>query len=156
MKETIFALSTVPGLSAIAVFRISGPSAFSVLKNITKGKLPQNRFATLKKIFWEGEVVDKCIVITFKKNESFSGEKTVEIHCHGSVAIIEKLASILTLCGPKLNLRPAEEGEFTRQAFYNGKMDLIHVEGLSELLRAESEAQRKIFFDSLDGVVSKK
>ena len=156
MKETIFALSTVPGLSAIAVFRISGPSAFSVLKNITKGKLPQNRFATLKKIFWEGEVVDKCIVITFKKNESFSGEKTVEIHCHGSVAIIEKLASILTLCGPKLNLRPAEEGEFTRQAFYNGKMDLIQVEGLSELLRAETEAQRKISFDSLDGVVSKK
>ena len=156
MKETIFALSTVPGLSAIAVFRISGPSAFSVLKNITKGNLPQNRFATLKKIFWEGEVVDKCIVITFKKNESFSGEKTVEIHCHGSVAIIEKLASILTLCGPKLNLRPAEEGEFTRQAFYNGKMDLIQVEGLSELLRAETEAQRKISFDSLDGVVSKK
>ena len=156
MKETIFALSTVPGLSAIAVFRISGPSAFSVLKNITKGKLPQNRFATLKKIFWEGEVVDKCIVITFKKNESFSGEKTVEIHCHGSVAIIEKLASILTLCGPKLNLRPAEEGEFTRQAFYNGKMDLIQVEGLSELLMAETEAQRKISLDSLDGVVSKK
>ena len=156
MKETIFALSTVPGLSAIAVFRISGPSAFSVLKNITRGNLPQNRFATLKKIFWEGEVVDKCIVITFKKNESFSGEKTVEIHCHGSVAIIEKLASILTLCGPKLNLRPAEEGEFTRQAFYNGKMDLIQVEGLSELLRAETESQRKIFFDSLDGVVSKK
>ena len=156
MKETIFALSTVPGLSAIAVFRISGPSAFSVLKNITRGNLPQNRLATLKKIFWEGEVVDKCIVITFKKNESFSGEKTVEIHCHGSVAIIEKLASILTLCGPKLNLRPAEEGEFTRQAFYNGKMDLIQVEGLSELLRAETEAQRKISFDSLDGVVSKK
>ena len=156
MKETIFALSTVPGLSAIAVFRISGPSAFSVLKNITRGNLPQNRFATLKKIFWEGEVVDKCIVITFKKNESFSGEKTVEIHCHGSVAIIEKLASILTLCGPKLNLRPAEEGEFTRQAFYNGKMDLIQVEGLSELLRAETEAQRKISLDSLDGVVSKK
>ena len=156
MKETIFALSTVPGLSAIAVFRISGPSAFSVLKNITRGNLPQNRFATLKKIFWEGEVVDKCIVITFKKNESFSGEKTVEIHCHGSVAIIEKLASILTLCGPKLNLRPAEEGEFTRQAFYNGKMDLIQVEGLSELLMAETEAQRKISLDSLDGVVSKK
>ena len=156
MKETIFALSTVPGLSAIAVFRISGPNAFSVLKNITRGNLPQSRFATLKKIFWEGEVVDKCIVITFKKNESFSGEKTVEIHCHGSVAIIEKLASILTLCGPKLNLRPAEEGEFTRQAFYNGKMDLIQVEGLSELLRAETEAQRKISFDSLDGIVSKK
>ena len=156
MKETIFALSTVPGLSAIAVFRISGPNAFSVLRNITKGNIPKNRLATLKKIFWKGEVIDQCIIITFKKNESYSGEKTVEIHCHGSVAIIEKLSSILTLCGPKLNIRPAEEGEFTRQAFYNGKMDLIQVEGLSELLRAETEAQRKISFDSLDGVVSKK
>ena len=156
MKETIFALSTVPGLSAIAVFRISGPNAFSVLRNITKGNIPKNRLATLKKIFWKGEVIDQCIIITFKKNESYSGEKTVEIHCHGSLAIIEKLTSILTLCGPKLNIRPAEEGEFTRQAFYNGKMDLIQVEGLSELLRAETEAQRKISFDSLDGVVSKK
>jgi len=156
MKETIFALSTVPGLSAIAVFRISGPNAFSVLRNITRGNIPKNRLATLKKIFWKGEVIDQCIIITFKKNESYSGEKTVEIHCHGSLAIIEKLASILTLCGPKLNIRPAEEGEFTRQAFYNGKMDLIQVEGLSELLRAETEAQRKISFDSLDGVVSKK
>ena len=156
MKETIFALSTVPGLSAIAVFRISGPNAFSVLRSITRGNIPKNRLATLKKIFWKGEVIDQCIIITFKKNESYSGEKTVEIHCHGSLAIIEKLASILTLCGPKLNIRPAEEGEFTRQAFYNGKMDLIQVEGLSELLRAETEAQRKISFDSLDGVVSKK
>ena len=77
MKETIFALSTVPGLSAISVFRISGPNAFLVLRNITRGDIPKNRFATLKKIFWEGEVVDKCIVITFKKNESYSGEKTV-------------------------------------------------------------------------------
>jgi len=156
MKDTIFALSTVPGLSAISVFRISGPNAFLVLKKITKAKVPENRLACLRKIYWEEETIDKCIVIAFNKNDSYSGEKTVEIHCHGSVAVIEKLASILTLCGPKLNLRPAEEGEFTRQAFYNGKMDLIQVEGLSELLRAETEAQRKISFDSLDGVVSKK
>ena len=56
-------------------------------------------------------------------------EKTVEIHCHGSIAIINKIASILNECGTDLNIRPAEEGEFTRQAFYNGKMDLIQVEG---------------------------
>ena len=73
MKETIFALSTVPGLSAIAVFRISGPNAFSVLRSITRGNIPKNRLATLKKIFWKGEVIDQCIIITFKKNESYSG-----------------------------------------------------------------------------------
>ena len=156
MKDTIFALSTVPGLSAISVFRISGPNAFVVLKKITKAKVPGNRLASLRRIFWEGEIIDKCIVIAFNKNESYSGEKTVEIHCHGSIAIINKLASILTQCGSELNIRPAEEGEFTRQAFYNGKMDLIQVEGLSDLLRAETEAQRKISFDSLDGVISKK
>ena len=156
MKDTIFALSTVPGLSAISVFRISGPNAFFVLKKITKAKVPENRLASLRKIFWKGEIIDKCIVIAFNKNDSYSGEKTVEIHCHGSIAIINKLASILTQCGPELNIRPAEEGEFTRQAFYNGKMDLIQVEGLSDLLRAETEAQRKISFQSLDGVISKK
>ncbi|MDC3092373.1 tRNA uridine-5-carboxymethylaminomethyl(34) synthesis GTPase MnmE [Paracoccaceae bacterium] len=156
MKDTIFALSTVPGLSAISVFRISGPNAFFVLSKITKAKVPQNRLASLREIFWEGEIIDKCIVIAFKQNDSYSGEETVEIHCHGSIAVINKLASILTQCGSELNIRPAEEGEFTRQAFYNGKMDLIQVEGLSDLLRAETEAQRKISFDSLNGVISKK
>ncbi|MFL2800776.1 MAG: tRNA uridine-5-carboxymethylaminomethyl(34) synthesis GTPase MnmE [Paracoccaceae bacterium] len=156
MKDTIFALSTVPGLSAISVFRISGPNAFTLLRKITKGKPPVNRFATLKKIFWKGEVVDQCLVITFKKKESYSGEKTVEIHCHGSIAVIEKLISVFVECGKALSLRPAEEGEFTRQAFYNDKMDLIQVEGLSDLLRAETEAQRKTSFDQLDGIVSRK
>ena len=94
MKDTIFALSTVPGLSAIAVFRISGPNAFSVLNMITTGEKPKSRHATLKKIFWENEVVDQCIVIVFEKNESFTGEKTVEIHCHGSIAVIEKMVSV--------------------------------------------------------------
>ena len=156
MKDTIFALSTVPGLSAISVFRISGPNAFSVLEMLTTGKNPKSRYATLKKISWQGDVVDKCLVITFEKNESFTGEKTVEIHCHGSIAVIEKMTSVLIKCGSSLNLRPAEEGEFTQQAFYNNKMDLIQVEGLSDLLKAETEAQRKMSFGSLDGVVSKK
>ena len=156
MKDTIFALSTVPGVSAISVFRISGPEAFSVLNKITIGKRPKSRYATLKKIIWEGEVVDQCLVIIFEKNESFTGERVLEIHCHGSIAVIEKIASVLIKCSSALNLRHAENGEFTRQAFYNGKMDLIQVEGLADLLKAETEAQRKISLDSLDGVVSKK
>ena len=156
MKETIFALSTVPGLSAISIIRISGPNAFSVLGKITKGKNPKSRYASFKKIVWKREIIDQCIVITFKKNESYTGEKTVEIHCHGSIAVIEKILSVLVECGSVLNLRPAEEGEFTRQAFYNGKMDLIQVEGLSDLLKAETEAQRKISLNQLEGGFSKK
>ena len=156
MKETIFALSTVPGLSAISIIRISGPSAFSVLRKITKGKILKSRYAVLKKIVWKGEIIDQCIILPFKKNESYTGEQTVEIHCHGSIAIIEKLVSVLIECGLEINLRPAEEGEFTRQAFYNGKMDLIQVEGLSDLLAAETEAQRRISLDQLEGGFSKK
>lgn len=156
MTETIFALSTVPGLSAISIIRISGPSAFSVIRKITKGKIPKSRYASLKKIRWKGEVIDQCIVLTFKRNESYTGEQTVEIHCHGSIAVIEKLVSVLVECGSVLKLRPAEEGEFTRQAFYNGKMDLIQVEGLSDLLRAETEAQRRLSLDQLEGGFSKK
>ncbi|MDC3107938.1 tRNA uridine-5-carboxymethylaminomethyl(34) synthesis GTPase MnmE, partial [Paracoccaceae bacterium] len=91
MKDTIFALSTVPGISAISIIRISGPSAFSVLRKITKGKTLKSRYAFLQKIIWKGDIVDQCIVITFEKNESYTGEQTVEIHCHGSIAIIEKL-----------------------------------------------------------------
>ena len=156
MKETIFALSTFPGLSAISVFRISGPNAFKVLKKITKGEQPKYRVATLKKLYWAGEIIDQCIVITFDRGESYSGEKTVEIHCHGSIAIIKKLITVLSECGKHLEMRIAEEGEFTRQAFYNGKLDLIQVEGLSDLLRAETESQRKISLDQLGGVVSRK
>ena len=117
MKDTIFALSTVPGLSAISVFRISGPNAFSVLRNITKEIFPKTGFATLKKIFWEGEVIDKCIIITFKKNESYSGEKTVEIHCHGSIAIIEKIVSILMLCGPTTKHKARRGGRVYKTSF---------------------------------------
>ena len=109
-----------------------------------------------KKVHWKGEVIDQCIVLTFKKNESYTGEQTVEIHCHGSIAVIEKLVSVLIECGSVLKLRPAEEGEITRQAFYNGKMYLIQVEGLSDLLRAETEAQRRLSFDQLEGGFSKK
>ena len=69
MTDTIFALSTVPGLSAIAIIRISGPSAFTVLRKITKGKIPRSRYACLKKKHWKGEVIDQWIVFTFKKNE---------------------------------------------------------------------------------------
>ena len=101
MKDTIFALSTVPGLSAISVFRISGPNAFLVLKKITKAKVPENRLASLRRIFWEGEIIDKCIVIAFNRNDSYSGEKTVEIHCHGSIAIINKFCLLYTSPSPR-------------------------------------------------------
>ena len=74
MKDTIFALSTVPGLSAISIFRISGPNAFSVLKKITKAKVPKTG-RVFEKDFLEGEIIDKCIVIAFNKNDSYRERK---------------------------------------------------------------------------------
>ena len=154
MKDTIFALSTAPGVSALAVLRISGPDAFSALRKITDGVLPIPRVATFKKLVWGGEIVDECIVIRFNSGSSFTGEQVVELQTHGSPAVIKKIFSIF-LEKEFSNLRPAEEGEFTRQAFYNGKMDLTQVEGLADLLRAETEIQRKWSMDSYSGGLSK-
>ena len=73
MKDTIFALSTAPGVSALAVLRISGPNAFSTLKKIIIGKIPKPRVATLKKIVWCGDIIDECIVVCFNSGSSFTG-----------------------------------------------------------------------------------
>ncbi len=154
MKDTIFALSTAPGVSALAVLRISGPNAFSALEKIIKGDFPAPRVATLKKIVWGGDVIDECIVLCFNSSSSFTGEQVVELQIHGSQAVIKKICAIF-LEKDFVNLRPAEEGEFTRQAFYNGKLNLTQVEGLAELLSAETETQRKWSIDTYSGTLSK-
>ncbi len=154
MKDTIFALSTAPGVSALAVLRISGPNAFSTLKKIIKGDFPTPRVATLKKIIWRGDLIDECIVVCFNRGSSFTGEQVVELQTHGSQAVIKRICSIF-LKEDFVNLRPAEEGEFTRQAFYNGKLNLTQVEGLAELLSAETETQRKWSIDSYSGTLSR-
>jgi len=154
MKDTIFALSTAPGVSALAVLRISGPDAFSTLEKIITGEFPSPRVATLKKITWRDQIIDEGIVICFNSESSFTGEKVVELQIHGSQAVIKKLSSVFQ-DRDFVNLRPAEEGEFTRRAFYNGKLDLTQVEGLSDLLSAETETQRKWSIDSYSGGLSR-
>lgn len=154
MKDTIFALSTAPGVSALAVLRISGPNAFSALEKIITGKFPIPRVATLKKIIWRDEIIDECIVVCFNSGSSFTGEQVVELQMHGSQAVIKKVSSIF-LERDFVKLRPAEDGEFTRQAFYNGNLDLTQVEGLADLLSAETETQRKWSIDSYSGGLSK-
>ena len=108
MKDTIFALSTAPGVSALAVLRISGPDAFSTLEKIITGEFPSPRVATLKKITWRNQIIDECIVICFNSDSSFTGEKVVELQIHGSQAIIKKLSSVFQN-RDFVNLRPAEE-----------------------------------------------
>mmetsp|Transcript_17368 Transcript_17368/g.31643 ORF Transcript_17368/g.31643 Transcript_17368/m.31643 type:complete len:631 (+) Transcript_17368:67-1959(+) len=150
--ETIFALSSGAGVRAgVSVVRISGPDARKVLLEMAPGrdgKLPEPRKAVLRKLrapaskkdSGEGELIDEALVLWFPGPRSFTGEDTVELHTHGSRAVVSAtLNALSTLEGMRL----AEPGEFTRQAFQNGRMDLTEVEGLSDLINADTEEQRK-------------
>jgi tRNA modification GTPase len=138
--HTIFALSTPPGKSGVAVMRVSGPEAGATLKAFGVS-LPTSRMATLATLrMADGSVLDKALVLYFAGPASFTGEDIVEYHIHGSRAVIAQMLQIFaTLPG----LRPAEPGEFTRRAFFNGKMDLTAAEGLADLIDADTQAQHK-------------
>ena len=142
---TIFALSTVEGQSGVAIIRVSGPLSKKALKRLT-GKEPKPRLTTLTKIkTLDKKIIDEGLVVYFPKRQSFTGEEVAEFHIHGSTAIIETLLKEL---GRIKGLRPAKQGEFTKQAYLNGKMNLLQVEGLSSLIHAETEAQRQMALDS--------
>jgi tRNA modification GTPase len=145
--DTIFALSSGAGVRAgVSVVRISGPRARDALVRLAPGRtgdLPEPRRAVLRKLWSpdpEGELIDEALALWFPGPRSFTGEDTVELHTHGSRAVV---AATLEALGSLDGLRMAEPGEFTRQAFYNGRMDLTEVEGLSDLINADTEEQRK-------------
>ncbi|MHA1544405.1 MAG: tRNA uridine-5-carboxymethylaminomethyl(34) synthesis GTPase MnmE [Alphaproteobacteria bacterium] len=151
-RNTIFALASGRGRAGVAVVRLSGPGAGMALKSLTGRALPEPKMANLAKLKSpeSEEIIDKCIILWFPGPESFTGEDVVELHVHGSPAIINKLSDVLS----DLGLRPAEPGEFTRRAFENGKMDLTQAEGLHDLVLAETEAQRKQALYQLGGGLS--
>ena len=142
---TISALSTVEGQSGIAIIRVSGPLSKKTLEHLT-GKKPKPRLTTLTKIkTLDKKIIDEGLIVYFPKKQSFTGEEVAEFHIHGSTAIIDKLLKEL---GKIKGLRPAKQGEFTKQAYLNGKMNLLQVEGLSSLIQAETDAQRKIALEA--------
>jgi len=152
LKDTIFALSSASGKAGISIVRISGQRSFDVLKEFT-GSIPEPRKAVLKKLWFQGLLLDECIVLCFASNASFTGEELVELHLHGSSAVVSKVLSVL---GGLDKLRMAEPGEFTRRALYNSRLDLSQVEGLSDLLNAETESQQKQSLTLLTGALGKK
>jgi len=139
--DTIFALSSGAPPSAIAIIRISGPTAFSALEQLA-GRLPEPRRASLAKLRnpANGDLLDEALVLTFPGPGSASGEDLVELHLHGGRAVIRALEDALS---GMVGLRPAQAGEFTRRAFANGQIDLNQADALGDLLSAESEWQRK-------------
>ena len=138
--STIFAQASAAGKAGVAVVRISGPQAFSASSQLC-GSLPTPRQAALRRLrSAAGEVLDEALVLCFTEKASFTGEETVELQTHGSVAVVNALLAEL---GRFDGLRLAEPGEFTRRALANGRLDLAQVEGLADLIASETEAQRQ-------------
>ena len=135
--DLIFAEATPSGRGGVSVVRLSGDGARSEAERLA-GPLPKPRHAYLRDIADGEGVLDRALVMWFESGRSFTGEEVVEIHLHGAPVIVRRLGQVLTLHG----LRLAEAGEFTKRAFLNGKMDLSKVEGLGDLLAAETESQR--------------
>ena len=149
--DTIVAHASGAGVSAVAVLRVSGPQASAILEALCGG-LPEPRIATLRRIgppHWS--LIDRGLVLWFPAPASFTGEDMAELHVHGSRAVVsEALAAMLSLNGVRL----AEPGEFVRRAFENGKIDLRQVEGLADLVQAETSRQREQALAQAEGIAS--
>ena len=135
--DTIFALTTPEGKSGVAVVRVSGQRAFDCFKNFNCMPVKPDKKG-LRKLYFNDKLLDEALVLCFKRGHSFTGENTVEIHLHGSLAIIKTCLGYLGSFG---GFRIADPGEFTKRAFENGRLDLSQVEGLSELIDAETSVQ---------------
>ena len=151
--DTIFAQATAVGRAGVSIVRVSGPVAHDVCSQMV-GKLPAPRGSALRMVKGaDGEFIDQALVLRFDGPDSFTGEDVVELHLHGSIAIIRRT---LVELGNFDGVRLAEPGEFTRRALENGRLDLVQVEGLADLIEAETEAQRKQALRVLSGALGSK
>lgn len=147
VQPTIYALASGAGRAGVALVRISGALAGQALERLTGKALPPPRLATLARLFdprpsdlQHRETLDDALVLWFPGPASFTGEDVAELHLHGGIAVVDGVLAALSAID---GLRLAEAGEFTRRAFENGKLDLTQVEGLADLIEAETQAQRK-------------
>jgi len=152
---TIYALSTGPGVSGVAIIRISGPEVSKVIEKLTGKKTPPARIATLRKInnINTSELIDEGIIIWFPGPESYTGEDMAELHVHGGKAVVLAVQEAISNIE---NCRLAEPGEFTKLAFQNGKINLLKAESIADLISAETEIQRKQAVRIMNGTSSKK
>jgi tRNA modification GTPase len=150
--STIYALSSGRAAAGVAVLRISGPAAHTALRRLA-GDVPELRRATLRRLRHPISCVllDQALVLAFAAPQSATGEDMAELHIHGGVAVIEAVLGALAAVD---GLTMAEPGDFTRRAFDHGKLDLAQVEGLADLIAAETEAQRNQALRQMDGALS--
>ena len=147
---TIYALSTGPGISGIAIIRVSGEDTKKVIELLTNTTIPEPRVATLRKInkINTSELIDEGIILWFPGPESYTGEDMAELHIHGSKAVIDALHASISEVE---NCRLAEPGEFTKLAFQNGKINLLKAESIADLISAETEIQRQQAIKIMNG-----
>ncbi|HWX71341.1 MAG TPA: GTPase, partial [Xanthobacteraceae bacterium] len=151
LRPTIFALSSGRPPAAIAVVRVCGPQARAALQKLI-GRVPPPRQAALARVRdpENGDVIDEALALWFPAPHSETGEDMAELQIHGGHAVV---AAVLDALGRIEGCRPAEAGEFTRRAFENGRLDLTAVEGLADLIAAETPAQRRQAFRQLKGLI---
>lgn len=150
--DTIFALSSGPGKAGIAVIRVSGSGAGTALQTLTGKSLPPERRAALRALSdAQGGLIDRALVLWFPGPRSETGEDMAEFHVHGGRAVVKAMLETL---GQRGGTRLAEPGEFARRAFLNGKLDLTAVEGLADLVDAETAVQRRLALRQMDGALA--
>ena len=147
---TIYALSSGPGISGVAIIRVSGLKTAKVIKSLTGSELPTPRVATLRNInkINTSELIDQALVLWFPGPESYTGEDMAEFHVHGSKAVIEALHTSISKIE---ECRLAEPGEFTKLAFQNGKINLLKAESIADLISSETEIQRQQAIKIMNG-----
>ena len=150
--DTIFAPASARGRAGVSIVRLSGPGAWGAVGALTAG-LPAPRMAGLRTLRWQGVDLDQALVLLFPHGASFTGEAVAELHLHGSLAVV---AAVLRALSAMPGLRLAEPGEFSRRALENGCLDLAQIEGLGDLIDAETEAQRRQALRVLSGAVGKR
>ena len=152
---TIYALSTGPGISGVAIIRVSGPETKIVISKLTNGSFPEPRVATLKKInkINTNELIDEGLILWFPAPQSYTGEDMAEFHVHGSRSVVEALHSSIAHVE---NCRLAEPGEFTKIAFQNEKINLLKAESIADLISSETEIQRQQAIKIMSGQNSSK
>ena len=150
--DTIYALASARGKAGVAVLRLSGPASHAAVRAFC-GDVPEPRRASLRRLSHDGVELDQALVLIFADRESFTGEAAAELHLHGSLAVVQAVMQALS---QQPGLRLAEPGEFTRRALENGKLDLAQVEGLADLIEAETEAQRRQALRVLSGAIGRR
>jgi tRNA modification GTPase len=150
--DTIYAPATAPGPAPVAILRVSGPRAHTILEKIAGWPVPSERVMTLRRLRdpGSGAVLDEALVVAFHALRSATGEAMAELHVHGGPAVVSACGDVLEGLGARL----AEPGEFSRRAFHNGKRDLVRLEAVARLIEAETDAQRQAAVRDLGGALS--